>query len=247
MSEKMIATKFLRDETQIRQDWICLLMRQENVPLDVAYKANLLKIQKEYYPFAIFGITLEAKWRATSYWEHEEEYQVPREETVYIDYKGNEHKYPGEDSDVVNGHIVDRSRTPLSRTVYDTKHKMVVDNVEQTSGYVHPTKYVEGVWTGKGQSLLKWAMRFNDSQTLEVSQDYLKDYVLIPEEMTRKDAESQAVRMGKDDIGHKASHDVPGDRYEDMVVSSNVLKVNRTSYFLGVYHIFYEYEGKNYE
>lgn len=50
MSEKMRATEFHRDEAQIKQDWLCLLIKDENAPLDVTYKANLIKIQKEYHP-----------------------------------------------------------------------------------------------------------------------------------------------------------------------------------------------------
>lgn len=247
MSEKLIATKFLRDEAQIKQDWLCLLMKDESAPLDVTYKANLLKIQKEYYPFAIFDITCEAKWQATSYWEHTEKYQVPKEKTVYIDYQGKEHSTSGSDYEVCNGISYQHYRQPMSKTVYVTRTKVVIDNVETTSGYVPPTRYSEKIWTGEGRSLLDWTTRFNDSQMIEISQDYLRDYVLIPEEITRKDAESQAISKGREDIGNTASHDVPGDRYEDMRMSSNVLEVNRTSLLLGVYHIFYEYEGENYE
>lgn len=247
MGERMIATKFLRDEAQIKQDWLCLLMKDENAPLDVTYKANLIKIQREYYPFAIFDVTLEAEWQATSYWEHKEKYQVPREETVYIDYQGKEHKSSGQDTEVRNGNIYHHYRKPMSRTVYDTETRVVIDNVEPTSGYVQPTQFSEKVWTGKGQSLLNWTGHFNNSQMVEVTTEYLKDYVVISEGMTRDAAESQAVSMGRNNIGNVASRDVPGDRYENMSVKSSVLDVKRTSLFLGVYHIFYEYEGKNYE
>ena len=95
MDEKLIVTKFLRDEEQIKQDWLCLLMKDEKAPLDVSYRARLIKIVKEYYPIAVFSVTCEAEWQATSYWEHVEEYQVAREETVYIDYQGKEHKSSG--------------------------------------------------------------------------------------------------------------------------------------------------------
>lgn len=73
MGDRILATKFLRDEAQIKQDWLCLLMKDENAPLDVTYEANLLKIEREYYPIAFFDVTCEADWNATSYWEHVEE------------------------------------------------------------------------------------------------------------------------------------------------------------------------------
>lgn len=118
MDEKLIVTKFLRDEEQIKQDWLCLLMKDEKAPLDVSYRARLIKIVKEYYPIAVFSVTCEAEWQATSYWEHVEEYQVAREETVYIDYQGKEHKSSGRDVEVRNGRTIDHYRKPMTRTVY---------------------------------------------------------------------------------------------------------------------------------
>ena len=53
--------------------------------------------------------------------------------------------------------------------------------------------------------------------------------------------------MGQNDISVVASRDVPGNRYENLSVRSNILDVSRKTYFLGVYHIFYEYEGKEYD
>ena len=41
-------TAFLRDENQLKQDWLCLLMADEHAPLDVCYKANLVKIEREF-------------------------------------------------------------------------------------------------------------------------------------------------------------------------------------------------------
>ncbi|MBQ8975775.1 MAG: hypothetical protein IJ072_08670 [Oscillospiraceae bacterium] len=246
MGEKMIVTKFIRDEAQIKQDWLCLLMNDENAPLDVSYRARLIRIDKEYYPIAVFSVTCEAEWQATSYWEHVEEYQVAREETVYIDYRGEEHKDSGRDFDVRNGHTYYHYRKPMSRTVYDTKKRTVTDSIQQTSGFTGPTRFSERVWTGEGQSLANWIDHFDNLQFMEVDQNYFKDYKLIPERINAASAKSKAEKMGRNDISAAASHDVPGDRYENLTVSARILDISRRSFFLGVYHIFYEYEGKEY-
>ena len=247
MDEKLIVTKFLRDEEQIKQDWLCLLMKDEKAPLDVSYRARLIKIVKEYYPIAVFSVTCEAVWQATSYWEHVEEYQVAREETVYIDYQGKEHKSSGRDVEVRNGRTIDHFRKPMTRTVYDTKRRTVIDNVQQTYGVVDPICFSERIWTGKGQSLINWIDRFDDSQLMKVKQDYFNDFQLIHEKISADSAKAQAENMGQNDISVVASRDVPGNRYENLSVRSNILDVSRKTYFLGVYHIFYEYEGKEYD
>ena len=247
MDEKLIVTKFLRDEEQIKQDWLCLLMKDEKAPLDVSYRARLIKIVKEYYPIAVFSVTCEAEWQATSYWEHVEEYQVAREETVYIDYQGKEHKSSGRDVEVRNGRTIDHFRKPMTRTVYDTKRRTVIDNVQQTYGVVDPICFSERIWTGKGQSLINWIDRFDDSQLMKVKQDYFNDFQLIHEKISADSAKAQAENMGQNDISVVASRDVPGNRYENLSVRSNILDVSRKTYFLGVYHIFYEYEGKEYD
>ena len=247
MDEKLIVTKFLRDEEQIKQDWLCLLMKDEKAPLDVSYRARLIKIVKEYYPIAVFSVTCEAEWQATSYWEHVEEYQVAREETVYIDYQGKEHKSSGRDVEVRNGRTIDHFRKPMTRTVYDTKRRTVIDNVQQTYGVVDPICFSERIWTGKGQSLINWIDRFDDSQLMKVKQDYFNDFQLIHEKISADSAKAQAETMGQNDISVVASRDVPGNRYENLSVRSNILDVSRKTYFLGVYHIFYEYEGKEYD
>ena len=253
MSEKVFATKFLRDEAQIKQDWLCLLMKDNNAPLDVTYKTNLLKIEREYYPIAFFDVTCEADWSATSYWEHVEEYQVAKEVTVYVDYQGKEHKDSGYDTEYIGNHgnVITKKhyRQPMSRTEYETKKKTVVDNIEQTSGYVDPKSFTEKVFTANSnceRDILGWMGHFNNSQLVEANDDYFKNYTVIPETVSRSSAQASAEKMARNDIGNVASRQVPGDRYEGLSVSSNILDVQRKTVYIGVYHIFYEYGGKNY-
>ncbi len=248
--EKIFATKFLRDEAQIKQDWLCLLMKDENAPLDVTYKANLLKIQKEYYPIAVFNISCEAEWDATSFWEHEEKEQIPREETVYVDYKGQEHRSNGSDREVLSGaRVISHYRKPMSRIVYDTRTKIVVDGVQQTKGHVGPKTFMERVFTGNspyGREILKWQEHFKSSQIQEVNADFYKNYAILQETVSRASAELEAVKLEKSDIRRAVEKRVPGDRFEDLHIDNHVIDIERNTVYVGVYHIFYEYEGKNY-
>lgn len=66
MGNSIYTTGFFRDENQIKQDWMSYLVGLEKVPLDIAYKAKVLEIRKEFLPYAIFSINCEASWTATS-------------------------------------------------------------------------------------------------------------------------------------------------------------------------------------
>ena len=173
--------------------------------------------------------------------------------TVYVDYQGKEHKDSGYDTEYIGNHgnVITKKhyRQPMSRTEYETKKKTVVDNIEQTSGYVDPKSFTEKVFTANSncaQQILGWMGHFNNTHLIEVNDDYFKDYTVIPETVSRSSAQASAEKMARNDIGNVASRQVPGDRYEGLSVSSSILDVQRKTVYIGVYHIFYEYEGKNY-
>ena len=250
MSEKVFISPFLKDEDQIKQDWLCLLMKDENAPLDVAYRANLIKLQKEYYPYAYFDVVCRAEWSATSIWEHVEKYQVPKTVTVYYDYTGKEHDAPGRDYEVRNGRSTYHYRTPRTKTVYETKKRTVTDNVQQTSGAIDSQCFREILWTAKTEhdkTLSEWARQLELSKLQEVDNSLLQDGIVIPEALSKEAAQYEAEEMALKDIQEAASQQVPGTRYENMAGSSDVISTERTSAFLGVYHIFYEYNGKEYD
>ena len=112
MGRKLV-TQFLKDEAQARLQWLELLMNIPDAPLDIAYKSKY-EIKREYYPFAIYSMDCHANWTARSIWEHTEEYQVQRTETVYIDYMGREHDRPFNDIQTVDGKMVDHYRQPMN-------------------------------------------------------------------------------------------------------------------------------------
>ncbi|SCW69104.1 hypothetical protein SAMN02910456_02619 [Ruminococcaceae bacterium YRB3002] len=250
ISDHKYAAAFSKSEDQVKRELIYLLMNDKNAPLDVAFKTNFTSIKREYYPVAFIEVTCSAEWDATSIWEHEESYQVAREETVYIDYRGKEHKHSGSDTEYVNGRSINHYRRPMSRTVYDTKWRTITDAVQRTEGRVNPTTFTEIIWMGpesRKDMFFSWIDHVEHSQFLEVEHDYLKEYDVIKAEKEQLDAVDEAKEDARIDIGNVASRDVPGNRYEDMYVTSHVLSVNVVTHFLGVYHIDYEYSGKNYE
>lgn len=250
MREMIVATKFLRDEEQIKQDWLCLLVNNETVPLDIAYKAHVIKVQKEYYPYAIFSMTCEGSWSATSYWEHQEEYQEPFDTTVYVDYRGGEHEQGGHDFKTVNGKVEMIERRAKTVTRYRTKKKTVTDNVEQTSGNVGPLGYTHKIWIGPEDgknALMSWIDRFNDAQMEHLTAEQLENALIIPDSVSQDEAYTKAENRGHDHINSCARGDVPGTRYTDFNSDTTVYDIQRENRYIGVYHIFYEYEGKQYD
>ncbi len=247
INEKKYAMPFDRDEQRVKQDWLFQLMSFEDVPLDVASKAKIVSIKKEYYPLAFYDVTSVAEWRATSIWEHKEQYQVPRQETVYYDSYGKEHSSNG--FDIRNGQKI--NYRPMSRTVYDTKTRIVTDNIQQTNGSVPPTNIPVQVWVapvdGKNISskISNWINL--DSKFVEINDNYLNDYVRIPEDKSVDESFKLAKEEAQFEIEKIASNDVPGTRYEDFSMSGEVVDVLLTYRYLAVYHIIYSYNGIEYE
>lgn len=243
---KKIATPFLKSEAQAKQEWLGHLLDDDHVPLDVAYKATC-QIQREYFPYAIYSVTCSGDWSATSIWEHVEEYQVPREETVYIDYHGREHKHSGNDREYRNGRSIDHYRRPMSRTVYDTEKRTVTDNIESTYGSVGPNTFAELIVTSDFPQLANWASHFSTDQFIEADEAYLGRFRVIPETMKSSDAERSAKSAAINDLGRVGMRDVPGNRFEDFGIDATFLNVERADAYLAVYHVFYEYEGEKFE
>lgn len=248
--EKTIAFKYERTIEQVKQDWLNLLLQDENAPVDVACMSNITEIKKEYYPFAVFDVVCEGEWQATSIWEHTESYQVPRDITVYIDQYGDEHKSPGQDAIVKNGNVYHSSWRPMNKTVYDTKHKTVTDNIERTSGHSGPVRFSQRVWLGDDESrsrLFNWTSNLSTDSCERLDSNQINDSEIIAESVGRNDAKTIAIESAKADMNSFAANEVPGTRYEDFEFSGEILDVTRTTYLFGIYHITYEYNGTPFE
>lgn len=244
MSSRKLATPFLRTEEEVKQQWIQLLTSDKHVPIDVAFRATC-QIAREYYPYAEYDMSCVGSWSATSINEHVEEYQVAREETVYIDYRGGEHKTGGVDTDFSSRK--EYPRQPLSRTVYDTKKRTVVDAVWQSQGDVGPLRLIEQVALSDMPNL-SWANSFRDEEFVEVDEGCFEGCTLIPVGVSAEDAQARAKDCAITDVAHYAEQDVPGDRFEDFSLDSfGVQKSTRVDKYLGVYHVTYQYEGKKYQ
>ena len=248
--EKKVSFKFIRSVEQVKQDWLNLLLKDENAPIDVAYKANITEIKKEYYPFAIYDVTCEGDWQATSIWEHQESYQVARDVTVYIDRSGNEHRGPGTDTIVKNGNVYHPQWRPMNKTVYDTKYRTVTDNIERTSGYTGSVTFSKRVWLGNDENRTRffdWTANLSTDSYENFDPENSGETELMEEFVARDDAENIAIEAAKDDLADYASNQIPGNRFEDFSMSGRLLDITRTTCYMGIYHIFYEYNGTPFE
>ena len=240
-------TQFQKDEAHARLQWLELLVDMPDAPLDIAFKSKC-EIKREYYPFAIYSMNCDANWSARSIWEHTEEYQVQRTETVYVDYMGREHDRPFNDVQTVDGKMVDHYRQPMNKIVYDTKKKTVVDAVQDSHGCVGPRTFSDRIALCGFPNLLTWAGHFSDKQLTEVEDDALSGCIIKNQSVSAAEADNQAEKDAFSELCSLASRSVPGDRYEDLeVFDLKINSVNRTDVYLAVYHIVYEYEGRHYE
>ena len=247
MADNTFVTLFTKDERQARQDCVCSIMKDENAPLDIAYKINISKVQREYYPCDVFGITCEGSWTGTSIWEHEEEYQVAKDVIVYIDHNGKEHRSQSYETVVTNGHSRRVQMRPVSKTEYETKKRVIIDNTEQTSGYIERTKVTQPIWTGplcKGQDLIEW---IDESRIKTIGIDELNDGVVISEDISHEVACRQAKEKVKGRVGRHALSQAPGNRCENFEATIDYLEIEQATVYVGVYHVFYDYNGKEYD
>lgn len=247
MSGEQLATAFKRSEEEAKAQWLRLLTDDGNVPIDVAFRSTC-EIKKEYYPYAEFHIRCKGKWSATSIWEHEEEYQVAREETVYIDYQGKEHKDAGYDRewDSRRQDDVKRYRQPMSRTVYETKTKTVIDQTLRTSDSVGPLDLKEYEPLCDIPSLA-WVNGFSSDDFVKVTEGFFDGYDLITPTVSDDEAEREAQNEAVYDTAAYAKRDVPGDRYEDFYLDRfSVESCQQIDCYLAVFHIIYQYDGDTY-
>lgn len=239
----MLATPFLKDAAQAKNEWMSTLAQVQTAPIDVAYRTTY-EIRQEYYPYAEYDMTCVGSWSATSVWEHEEQYQEPREETVYIDYNGKEWKDSGSDYNVrIRDYI---PRQPMSRTVYETKTRTVIDHMERTFGDVGPWRFSEQVALSDLPSLA-WANSFPEDSFLEVDDAYLSNFWRYSATVSDEDAADNAEKLAISDMIHHAKGEVPGDRFEEFNLDTfGINSSTRSDRFLSVYQIIYQYEGETY-
>lgn len=250
---KKVATKFLKKDSQVQQEWIQLLLADENAPLDVAHKATCTEIRKEYYPFAEFTMECVASWAATSVWEHEEEYQIAETETVYISFDGKEYSTPGTDREYRGSRTITHHRTPQQRTKYTTKTRTVTDKVEPTQGDVGPLELIEKIPLSKfpnvDQELRSFeAHSIQNSRFIEVDEDFLSDYLVVPASVSDNEALSQASDNALSEMTQYAKKKVPGNRFENFELTFfDIQQTHLTDAYIGFYHVFYTYEDEQYE
>lgn len=245
MGFKMYATPFLKSEKEAKQQWMQHISAFNNVPIDVVLRATV-SIKKVYFPYARFDMICAAGWSAESIWEHEEQYQVAREKMVYIDYNGKEHKTGGQDREYRNGRYIYHTRQAVPRTVYETKTKTVIDNIQQTAGNVGPLQLVLPIALAKMPNI-NWTNHFRPEQLIEVDDTYFKDFIVTPTKVSDVSAAQEAQENALSDMKEYAKRDIPGDRFEKFGLDFfDIQENNLTHCFLGVYQLEYEYDGKTY-
>lgn len=240
------AAQFIRNEEDVRLSWLSMLIYNPHAPLDVAYKAKLMSIEREYYPYAMYYMTCAAGWAATSIWEHQEDRQKPV--TKYRDYQGNLYDSNGTDARVVGEKTYYLSRTV--ETIYETETVTVTDKIEQTSGQVGPIKLKRNVWLGPGgskQAFLNWAEAFPENQFVPLGA-VSNNAKIIPETKPQSTAQNEAAQAAVKNLTKKAKSEVPGNRYENFrITGSDMQNVVRKLSYVPVFHVSYTYEGQFFE
>ena len=250
---------FSVSEKEVRDRFLDFIIDNDNAPVDVAYTAKIISVNKVYFPIRCFDIEYSADWSATSIWEHKEEYTEYEPKTVYIDYYGKEHKSPGFDK-FHNGTHIGTTTIASSGTrpfkaqqkmVPITKHKTVIDNIEQTYGSIGIERAYEPIITYNDDSekgLCDWILGSAIGGKPVQSQPTLMHGCEIKPLIY---SDEHACDIAMSNVSTLATsqcrREVPGDRYTDLSVYNLDTTYNMEIILISVYHIEYEHEGQKYE
>ena len=249
---------FSLSENDVRDQFIDFVIDGENSPLDVAYKATIKDIKKEYYPVRCFDIEYSANWSATSIWEHKEEYTEYEPKTVYIDYYGKEHDKPGFDH-FSNGSYIGTSnfggqgKRPwkAQQTIKPViKHKIVVDNVETTYGGIEKEKTFQPIITYENKSkqdFANWIVNFSRGGHILSESVLLEKCDIKSLVETDEFAKSIAIENAKQIALKQCRAQIPGNRYEDFGMDDFETASQMIIYLYPVYYVCYTYNGIDYE
>jgi len=251
------AVPFAVTEKDIRESFLDWVIVGDNTPIDIACNAVITEIKKFYYPVRYFDVTYSADWSATSIWEHREEYTEYEIKTVYFDMNGKEHNNPGEDYTDRSGHsssrfssgAIRRPWRPQQKNVPIIKHKMEIDNVEQTYGGIEKQKSFQPIATYNnsiGADFAKWIVDFPIKGHKHITNELLANCVIIPLIETDKFARNEAESIVKKIAINQCKQQIPGNRYEDLSIFNFDASYNMQIILLPVYEILYKYRGKEF-
>lgn len=239
---------FSMTEAEIRQNFLDWVILGDSTPIDIAYKADIKKVSRRFYPIRIVEANYTASWSAVSTWEHEEEYT---ENVLYIKYQfgtttqGN----PQYSTMKAEKYYSGPNYGPAVDKFYkqETKTRTVTDKVEQTIGSV------EG-WYGRKvitlpdnqPELIAWL----DSVSIEGRADYsdalVQDARIQPLCESDEYAKEQINPAIQKQAAEECEKEVPGNRHEDFQVTGIEQDYKITVVLLPVYEVVYEYEGREY-
>lgn len=250
---------FNLSEKLLREEFLDFVIDGENTPLDVACNSIITEIKKYFYPVRCFNMYYSAEWRATSIWEHKEAYTEYQNKTVYIDYYGKEHNQPGFDY-YYNGQVIGSSSTGgkgkkpwrvQQKTIPITKYKTVVDNIEETNGYIENQRSYQPIITyekSADSKFYQWIVDLINKESYTDSTDeILSGCEIVPLVNTDNFAKQTAESNVQDIAINKCRRSVPGSRYENLKVNIFDLDSSMEIVLLPVYKVKYVYQSKEYE
>lgn len=232
-------------EEEIRKNFLDWVIIGDNTPIDIAYKANITKVEKVLYPVRNIRCNYTASWSAFSIWEKEEQYT---EDVLYIKYRYtyNSNGEPQYTTMKAERYYKNPNYGPAVDKFYkkETKTRTIIVDQHDTGGEIAESYTAKVVKTKNGSSgFEKW---LDSLCTVETASDTVPDGRKMPLLESDKYAEEQVMP----DIAKKAEKEckdeVPGTKYNSFSVDNLETKFIVTAIYCPIYIVTYEYEGKEY-
>lgn len=236
---------FEMSEEEIRKNFLDWVIIGDNTPIDIAYKANITKVEKVLYPVRNVRCNYTASWSAFSIWEKEEEYT---EDVLYIKYhytndtSGN----PRYSTMKAEEYYKNPNYGPAVDKFYkkEKKKRTVIADQHDTDGEIAESYTAKVVKTENGISGFdEW---LDSLCTVETAGDAVPDGRKMPLLESDKYAEEQVMPAIAKKAEKECKDEVPGTKYNSFSVDDLETKFTITAIYCPVYIVTYEYEGKEY-
>ncbi len=214
----------------------------EDSPIDSA-AADIVSFVPVLYPAYQFVFNYNAKWSATSIWEHKESYTEYESKTFYVDKRGREHNYRGYDKDSAGNDVF---FTPIVKQVPTTKTRTVIDKTQRTNGKTDGQKTSSLYALTGNSSFNKWLQSFDGSSSLPIASDSVEDFRIEEPCEDETSALNIAYEDLKNTVSQKCKGQVQGTRFTGFSVD-DLHETHATEVtLLPVYRLTYRYNKKDY-
>ena len=236
MNNKKYGYSFDISEDQTMEEFIAFVIDKPEIHYDAVLNAEIQSIQKKYIPMVVCTGTYSVHWKATSIWEHREEYTVYEDKIVFVDKYGREYS------------IQEEGTTPVYKRVPKTDWKMVIDDIKYSDKSFTRDYSCLLSYNGEESQITNWIAQnylAGKQAYQEIDDSQISEIQLVS--INRRRILSAAESKCKDSALRSVKKEIPGNRYRDFYFDFNSNIDIENICYIPMYLVTYTYNGKQHE